>query len=143
VERVLLERNVPPCRFGLDDVFRGGVLSRKEEDEYPSNKEEHQDVEPPGSVEILNIFGLEQIILNAKKRSIVNETHNCFSAIHNDRRFNRWIRSMLFWCGLCDSHDAPSETCDRRGNFEEPVNVEYRKLTHIQRTERPSSPGTD
>jgi len=143
VERVFLERNIFAGRFGLNDVFGGGILVREEEYEYSGNKEEHQDVEPPGSMEILDVFRLEQIILNAKKRSIVDETHNCFSAIHNDRRFNRRIRSVLFRCGVCDTHDASGETREPRRNPQKSVNVEYRKRTHIQRTETPPPSGTD
>lgn len=59
VPRQLLSRNVFPRLFGLQDEARGGVLCVQKRDHYCGNDENDPHVEPPGSVEVLDGFGLE------------------------------------------------------------------------------------
>ena len=78
VPRQFLPRNVLARLFRLDDLFRGRVLCREKEDHDCCDNEEHCNVEPPGTVEVLNVFGLEEVVANAQERELVHEClHNC------------------------------------------------------------------
>lgn len=78
VPRQFLPRNVFARLFRLNHLFGGGVLRREKEDHDRRDNEQHGHVEPPGTVEVLNIFGLEQVITHAEERELVHEClHNC------------------------------------------------------------------
>ena len=78
VPRQLLARDIFARLLRLDHLFRGRVLRREKEDHNCANGEQHRNVEPPGSVEVLNVFGLEEVVANAQERELVHQVlHNC------------------------------------------------------------------
>lgn len=78
VPREFLARNVFARLLRLNDLFCRRVLRREKEDHDCGDDEEHGDVEPPGSVEVLNVFRLEEVVANAQERELVHQVlHNC------------------------------------------------------------------
>lgn len=74
VPRQLLSRNIFPRLFGLQDEARGCVLRVQKRDHYCSNDDECAHVEPPRAVEVLDGFGLEEVVADTQERAFVHET---------------------------------------------------------------------
>jgi len=78
VPRQFLARNVLARFFRLNYVFRRCVLRHEKEDHDYRDDEEHCDVEPPRSVQVLNVFRLQKIVPDAQKSELVHQVlHNC------------------------------------------------------------------
>ena len=74
VPRELLPRNVLPRLLGLQDEARGRVLRVEKGDHDGGNDEDDAHVKPPGAVEVLDGFGLEEIVSDTQQRAFVHET---------------------------------------------------------------------
>ena len=74
VPRELLPRNVLPRLLCLQDEARGRVLRVQKRNHDHCNDEDDAHVEPPGAVEVLDGFGLEEVVADTQQSAFVHET---------------------------------------------------------------------